>query len=307
MLRLSSFALDLELMKNFSKFCVGGAGSGVGKTTVTLGLLTALKKRGLNVAPFKCGPDYIDPEFHKAACGNISRNLDLWMMGEENVLGTFLQHSRGADVAVVEGVMGLFDGVGAGNEGSTAKIAKCAKLPVLLVINARGIAGTIAPLVKGFVDFEDGVEIAGVIANKVGSERHAEMLSDALDNAGLPPLLGYLPRNVEFEIPERHLGLISATESSIGTGNNPLYDKLAETVEKCFKIDEILEITKQVSETGGSCLSGPKKRTWQARPSNYKHRIGLALDDAFHFYYEDNLDILREKGFEIVPFSPLKD
>ncbi len=284
--------------KLYSRFCIAGAGSGVGKTTVTLGVLAALKKRGLSVAPFKCGPDYIDPEFHKAACGSISRNLDLWMMGEGNVHSTFLRNSQNCDISVVEGVMGLFDGIGSGNEGATAKVAKTLNLPVLLVVNARGIAGTIAPLVKGFIDFEDGVNICGIIANNVGSANHAELLKNALEHHNLPPLLGYLPRNDEFEILERHLGLISATETVDGTTISPLYDKLAKNVEKYFNLDEILKI----------CTTEfPNLNKISSQYPIIPQRVAVALDDAFHFYYEDNLDLLRACGMEIVPFSPLKD
>jgi cobyrinic acid a,c-diamide synthase len=288
------------MTNQYSNFCIAGAGSGVGKTTVTLGILAALNRRGLSIAPFKCGPDYIDPAFHKAASGEVSRNLDLWMMGNENVCNTFYRHSESADVAVVEGVMGLFDGVGPGNEGSTAKIAKKLNLPVLLVVNARGIAGTIAPLVKGFTDFENGVEIAGIIANNVGSANHAKLLDDALNHSNLPPLLGYLPRDSDFAIPERHLGLISATETANGTEGASIYNKLAESVERSFKIDEILEICEVRREPFYAPLSG-------SPTFSSKKRVAVAIDRAFHFYYEDNLDLLRNNGVEIVPFSPIND
>jgi cobyrinic acid a,c-diamide synthase len=288
------------MTNRYSNFCIAGAGSGVGKTTVTLGIMAAFNRRGLSIAPFKCGPDYIDPEFHKAASGEISRNLDLWMMGSENVRSTFHRHSESANVALVEGVMGLIDGVGTGNKGSTAKIAKKLNLPILLVVNARGIAGTIAPLVKGFIDFEDGVNIVGIIANNVGSANHAKLLDDALNHSNLPPLLGYLPRNNDFEIPERHLGLISATETGNGAEGASIYNKLAESVEECFKLDEILKVCEVRREPFNSSPPG------NTAFSN-KKRVAVAIDKAFHFYYEDNLDFLRNRGVEIVPFSPIND
>ena len=291
------------MSKKYSRLCIAGAGSGVGKTTVALGLLAALKRRALPISPFKCGPDYIDPEFHRAASGSISHNLDLWMMGKERVLETFMRNSQENGVSVVEGVMGLFDGIGSGNEGSTAKVAKALQLPVLLVINARGIAGTVAAIVRGFVGFEDGVNIVGVIANNVGSENHAKLLSAALDEKKLPPLLGYLPRNEGFTIPERHLGLISATETVDGSGNSILYDRLAERVEEHLQVDEILKLC----ETDYPSSSLENLSSLAVFPFRGAKRIAVALDEAFHFYYEDNLDMIRDAGVDIVQFSPLHD
>lgn len=276
-------------------FCIAGAGSGVGKTTITIGLLRALKKRGLSPAPFKCGPDYIDPGFHKIACGTVSRNLDTWMMGEKEVKNSFITNCQNNDIAIVEGVMGLFDGSELGKIiGSTAHVAKILNLPVMLVINARGIAGTIAPLVKGFVDFKKGVKIAGIIANNVGSDRHAEMLAEALQKEKLPPLLGYLPRNPNIVMPERHLGLVPTTENK-----EDFYDVVSENIEQHFDVEKILKITKwQHSQTKS------QKKTASDFPGT---KMAYALDDAFHFYYEDNLDMLRAAGIELVPFSPIDE
>ena len=175
-------------------FCVAGTHSGAGKTTLTLGLLAAFKKRGYKVQPFKCGPDYLDPGHHQAACGTLSRNLDTWMMGKEAVLESFLRALVGQEVAVIEGVMGLFDGASATTlSGSTAEVALLLELPVILVVDARSMARSIAALVKGFVDFEPKLEIAGVVANNIGSERHRVILEQALAAAALPPLIGALP------------------------------------------------------------------------------------------------------------------
>lgn len=279
-----------------SAICIAGAGSGVGKTTITIGLLRALSRRGLSPAPFKCGPDYIDPGFHKIACDNISRNLDTWMMGETEVKNTFYKGMLEHDTAVVEGVMGLFDGAGIGKiSGSTAHVAKILELPILLVVNARGIAGTIAPLIKGFVNFKKGVNVVGIIANNVGSERHAEMLAEALIHEKLPPLLGFLPRNPEITMPERHLGLVPITENQ-----TDFYDILADNVEKYFKIDEILAKTrlKSMNHTQANFKQDTLKTDL---------RLAIAKDEAFHFYYEDNLDLLRQSGIELVPFSPISD
>ncbi len=178
-------------------FCVAGTHSGAGKTTLTLGLLAAFKKRGYKVQPFKCGPDYLDPGHHQAACGTLSRNLDTWMMGKDAVLESFSLALVGQEVAVLEGVMGLFDGASATTlSGSTAEVALLLELPVILVVDARSMARSIAALVKGFVDFEPKLEIAGVVANNIGSERHRVILEQALAAAALPPLVGALPRGV---------------------------------------------------------------------------------------------------------------
>ena len=181
--------------RSMSRFLIAGTNSGSGKTTLTLGILRAFGARGLTVAPFKCGPDYIDPLFHRQAAKRTSVNLDGFLAGAEGVRSSFARHAAGADAAVVEGVMGLFDGnAAAALEGSSAEIAALLELPVILVVNARGMAGSIAPLVRGFAGWHPAVRIAGVIANNVGSARHTELLRGSLAAAGLPPLLGGVPR-----------------------------------------------------------------------------------------------------------------
>lgn len=181
--------------KTYPAFCIAAAQSGSGKTTLTLALLRALKRRGLKVQPFKCGPDYIDPTFHKQAAGTNSINLDTWMMKPEGVLESWEFHTKAAEVSVVEGVMGLFDGRVPGElEGSTADCARLLKVPVILVVDAKGMAGSIAPLVSGYWKFHPEVRIVGVIANRVGSPRHADILRIALKKAHLPPLLGASPK-----------------------------------------------------------------------------------------------------------------
>jgi cobyrinic acid a,c-diamide synthase len=283
------------MLKN--AFCICGAGSGVGKTTLTIGLLAALKKRGLKLQPFKCGPDYIDPGFHGEACGVVSRNLDSWMMGgEESVVNSFANAAADADCAVVEGVMGMFDGVSPVSiEGSSAHIAQILSVPVILVINGRGIAGTVAPLVKGFIDFKPGIKIAGIIANNVSSDRHAGLLAEALDAEKLPPLLGCLPRNEKWALPERHLGLAPNQEN---TKSCEWHNELASEIEAHIDIDRLLNATsfELKKETRKKTVSNPVKA-----------RLGIAQDKAFHFYYQDNLDMLEEAGFELVPFSPIND
>jgi cobyrinic acid a,c-diamide synthase len=281
----------------FSAFCLAATHSGSGKTTITLALLRALRRRGLKVQPFKCGPDYIDPGFHEQAAGLESINLDTWMMGEKGVKESFARACTGREMAVLEGVMGLFDGFSATElTGSSADCARLLNMPVILVVDAKGMAGSIAPLVKGFCEFNDAVKIAAVIANNVGSKSHTRILEDALAHANLPPLLGGLPKNPEWGLKERHLGLTPFLENE---KSDAWFENLADAVEKFIDIDKLLELTE---------IMPPEllKKSSQPLP-NKKVRLALARDAAFHFYYPDNLHLLRQAGFEIIEFSPLTD
>lgn len=288
------------MARRFSRFLIAAAQSGSGKTTVTLGLLRALHKRGVSVQPFKCGPDYIDPGFHRSAAERDSINLDSWMMGEEGVQEVWNRYTSDCDVALIEGVMGLFDGIAPRTlEGSSADISRLCSTPVILVVDAKGMSGSIAPLVAGYASFHPEVHIAGVIANKVGSQSHANLLREALELASLPPLLGYLPRDERFVFPERHLGLVPQIEALTDAST---LDLLAKKVEKCVKLDTLLECTSLfsprenfLSKQGNTLLSQEGKR------------IAVAYDEAFHFYYRENLTKLERAGAELVYFSPLKD
>ena len=270
--------------------------SGSGKTTVTLGLMAALVRRGLSVAPFKVGPDFIDPGYHRLATGTPSVNLDGWMCGEPFVRETFDRHASGADVAVIEGVMGLFDGAsGASDAGSTAQVAKVIGAPVFLVVDARSQARSAAALVKGFAGFDHALRLAGVIFNNVGSDNHARILREAV--ATLPeaiPVVGCIPRDERVTIPSRHLGLVTAEE-------NPLppefLSHLAEVAERHLDLDGMLA-------AAGKTAVAPVPA---APPPLSPVRIAVARDAAFCFVYEDNLRLLGEAGAEIVPFSPLAD
>lgn len=282
-----------------SAICLAAPYSGSGKTTITLGLMAALKKRGLKIQPFKCGPDYVDTEYHQIAAGRKSRNLDSWLMGNKGVLETFTDNSKGMDISVIEGVMGLYDGPSPDNtEGSTAWIAKTLSVPVILVVDAGKIAGSIAPIVKGFADFDPAVKIAGVIFNKISGAKHFELLAKALKAHSLPPPIGYMPSNPQWEIDERHLGLVPLHENM---EYSKWMDGLSAEIEKNIDLDAILRIAK-IPEIP---LSEPMNIS-HFREKKLKLKLGLAYDDAFHFYYEDNLDLLG-RYFDIVKFSPLKD
>ncbi len=292
----STISVDIliNMGNKFSTFCIAGTSSCDGKTTVTLALLRALYNRGLKAQPFKCGPDYIDPTFHNKACHRKSRNLDCWIMGKNAVKSSFARGSENMDCSIIEGVMGLYDSSRPGLlSGSTAETAIELNVPVILTINAKGMAGSIAATVKGYSEFCQDINVTGVIANRVGSANHAALLKEALEAAKLPPLLGYLPRNEKFALPERHLGLVPFIENE---KSDEWFDMLAEEAEKNIDIDKILELTK---------IPAPKVSALENKKGTV--RLAVAYDQAFQFYYEDNFDILRNSGFELVKFSPLND
>jgi cobyrinic acid a,c-diamide synthase len=277
-------------------FVVAGSHSGAGKTSVTLGLTAALRRRGLAVQPFKVGPDFIDPAHHTRAAGRPSHNLDGWMLSRESNLELFAAHTADADVAIVEGMMGLFDGADPRSDaGSAAEIAQWLGAPVVLVIDASAMARSAAALVHGYATFEPRLRVAGVVANRVGSEGHAGLVRTALED--LPPLLGWLAGDPEVAIPERHLGLSMpepATDARIA--------RLGDAVERSFDLDALLAATEMPAPapaTPPAPVAGP------AAARGERVRIGVARDDAFGFYYEDNLLLLAEAGAQLVPFSPL--
>lgn len=277
--------------------------SGSGKTTVTLGIMAALKRRGLKVSPFKVGPDFIDPGYHRLVTGSPSINLDGWICDRGFIGATFSRHAAGADIAVVEGVMGLFDGIdGVSESGSTAQIAKELGAPVVLVVDARSQARSAAALVHGFASFDPGLRVAGVILNNVASENHERILREALA-ASLPELavLGCLPRDAALAIPSRHLGLTTAED-------NPLSEEflahLVQVVERHLDLDALLELAR--GERGATGETGPfaGEVACAAAPPV---RIAVARDAAFCFVYQDNLRLLEESGAELRFFSPLVD
>jgi cobyrinic acid a,c-diamide synthase len=333
---------------------VAGSGSGVGKTSLTLGLVRAFARRGLRVQTFKVGPDFLDPTYLAAASGRDCYNLDGWMTSRDYVRDLFATVTADADLAVIEGVMGLFDGASpCGLEGSTAEIALWLDAPVLLVLHAHGVARSLAAAVKGFAEFEPGVRFAGVIANHCGSARHKDWLGRSLAQwPNLPPLLGAVPRGAMPTLESRHLGLVTA-DSRLDAA---ILDQLADVCGEHLDLERLLETSRngasappRIGETtsGGlsqfsfdengtvpfgsariaSCLdraipSPPGHHAQHGRlpqrergiigepPSDSQEttvRIGIARDEAFHFYYADNLQQLRRHGAELVPFSPLSD
>ena len=280
--------------KGIRGIVVAGTHSGSGKTTVTLGLMAALVKRGLAVQPCKCGPDFIDPTLHRLATGRLSRNLDLWMSGGDFVRGCFQRHAGNSDIAVVEGVMGCFDG----GESSSAALAKALGLPVVLVVDVRSMAESVAAVVKGFELLDPELQLAGVILNRVGSPRHLELLTGAVNRHCRAQVLGYLPREAEFAIPERHLGLHMGEEAPIRA---EALTKLAATVERYIDLDRLCELAATGKVGAGEVVEAA------AGSGERSVRIGVARDRAFCFYYEDNLELLAAAGAELIEFSPLAD
>ena len=266
--------------------------SGAGKTTVTLGLLAALRQRGLLVQPFKCVPDFIDPTLHQLVTGRVSHNLDPWMCGANFVRECFARHAAQAEMAVVEGVMGLFDG----GEGSSANLAKLLGLPVVLVVDARSMAESAAAVVKGFESLDPAVRGVGVMLNRVGSVRHLELLRAAIGQHCRAEVLGALPREAEFVIPERHLGLHLGSEAPISSES---LVRLAETVADHIDLDRLLALAATAEPHPAPAV--------REEPSGARIRIGIARDRAFCFYYEENLARLAAAGAELVEFSPLTD
>lgn len=267
---------------------IAGTHSGCGKTTITLGLLTLLRKRGLKVQPFKAGPDFIDTGLHRLSAGAVSRNLDLWMCGSDYVRACYQRHSQKADIAIVEGVMGLYDG-----DNSTYRLATVLNLPIVLVIDASAMAESVGAIVKGFLSYDSHGLIKAVILNRVGSKRHAERLMRAIKGV---EVIGIVPKDTEYCLPSRHLGLVVAEEEPITVEG---LDKLSEAIERHLSIDGLFAIARQSGSLG----------VFTERPVRLQgdFKVAVAYDSAFCFYYEDNLDLLRDVGAEVVRFSPLRD
>ncbi len=270
---------------------IAGTQSGSGKTTVTLGLMAAFAKAGKKVQPFKCGPDFIDPSLHKLVTGRISRNLDLWMAGVEFTRQTFATHSKQADISVIEGVMGMYDG----GLSSSASLAEHLNIPVILVLDVRASAESAAAVLMGFESLNPNVSLDGVILNRIASPRHLQLVSDAITKHCRAEILGYLPSKVQFSIPERHLGLHMGEEDPISA---EAVLQLADTIQEYVDIDRLLEIA-VIDQL-------PEKTKSETFPTP-SVRIAVARDKAFCFYYEENLELLQRFGAELVFFSPLQD
>jgi cobyrinic acid a,c-diamide synthase len=281
------------------RILIAGTESGSGKTSLAMAIVSALVRRGFKVQTFKTGPDFLDPTYLAAASGRPCYNLDGWMCGREYVERLFARSTAGADCAVIEGVMGLFDGAGpSGLAGSSAEIAAWLRAPVILVANAHGMARSYAALVSGFTSFDKTVTVIGSIANHCGSPHHVAILNTALKTSGLPTLMGAVPRGGLPAVESRHLGLVTA-DPLTNCGPSVL-DAFAESAERHLSVDALIHAMKEAPDIDISikdCDHSPMAGI----------RLGVARDAAFHFYYQDLFDELRRRGCEIAWFSPLQD
>ncbi len=307
---------------------IAGTNSGVGKTTITMGLIAALRNRGRWVQPFKAGPDYIDPSYHTLAAGRACRNIDTWMVPPDRAVSLFHKASHQCDIAVIEGVMGVFDGFSyETEEGSSAQIAKLVGASVFLVIDVGKMARSVGAISLGYTRFDQGLNIAGFILNRCGSKNHYNGLKLAVEQSTGLPVVGWLPKDAQLHIPERHLGLVPTDERGELT---EFINHAAQVIEQYFDLDKIeggsqksvassqkSEISRQMLIANDKAqnpeaptpdrqqILNPELRSLSSK--NPINSIAVARDAAFSFYYEDNLDLLRENGVDITFFSPLQD
>lgn len=295
------------------RLVVAGTSSGAGKTTVACGLIGALRARGLVVQGFKVGPDYIDPSYHALASRRPGRNLDAFLSGPQLMAPLVRHGAAGADVAVIEGVMGLFDGAsGRGELASTGHVAKLLDAPVLLVVDASSMARSAAAIVHGYRTFDPDVQVAGVIFNRVGSDTHEQLLREALEPLGVP-VVGALRRDDRVTAPERHLGLVPVAEREGRT--DAALATLAAATERYVDLDGVLALARAAPAASGPAWSpqGEEGSAWGSAPGDHaggpgvRARIAIARGPAFSFHYEENLEQLRAAGGELVDFDPLVD
>ena len=305
------------------RFIVAGTHSGAGKTTLSVGLMAAYHRRGFKVQGYKVGPDFIDPSYHTAVTGRISRNLDSYLCSRDTVREILLRSCEGADLLIIEGVMGLYDGKDPRSDtGSTAEMAKWLETPVILCLDASGMARSAAATVMGYQNLDSKVRIAGVIANRLGGEGHFQLIRAAVENECGIPVLGYLPDTPTLAMPERHLGLIPAIERGSMTA---LFDHLAAHIEASIQLDVLLSVAKNAPcvvyprtrvfeesfENGVTSFNDTRRitsREQQPRQHDETLRdvtIAVAKDSAFNFYYPENIELLERSGAHIQYFSPL--
>ncbi|HEX3033383.1 MAG TPA: cobyrinate a,c-diamide synthase [Bacillota bacterium] len=292
-------------MLNIPRVVIAGTHSGVGKTTIATGLMAALRAQGLKVQGFKVGPDYIDPSYHTRATGRPSRNLDTWLVGEDGVRELFQRSAADCDIAVIEGVMGMFDGFGGTSElGSTAHVAKLLKAPVVLVVNAKSMSRSIAAMVKGYSELDPEAQVKGVLLNRVSSPRHGELLREAINQYNHLPVVGELKADAVLPWPERHLGLVPMAEQS---SSDRIFSDLAGIIADSVNLQAVLEIARSAAVLTPAQTRIFSQESGSARKGAQTLKIGYARDEAFNFYYQDALDLLTHYGAELVPVSPLHD
>src|SRR5437660_7609029 len=281
------------------RIVIGGTHSGVGKTSIAIGVMGALTRKGRKVQGFKIGPDFLDTSFHEAVTGRPSRNLDSWMMPRPMVPSMLASGCESADIAVIEGVMRVVEAIDGKSEVvSTSEVAKMLKAPVLLAIDAYGLAGSAAALVLGYKNLDPKLRLSGVILNRVAGDAHAKMCSEAIARHSKVPVLGAIPVSQDVKLPERHLGLIPASEMKDGK----VLDAIIDQIEAHVDLDRVEELAQSASQ-----IPAPRGRTTQYKIQRDKTTIAIAKDQAFNFYYREHLDRLAEAGARIEFFSPLND
>ena len=284
---------------NIPRIVVGAAQGRSGKTTFTLGLLRALYNRGYKMQPFKKGPDYIDPSWMTFASGGVEcRNLDAFMMDKEQIKSTFIKHSLNKDISIIEGAMGLFDGLDVEGSNSTAEIANMLEAPIILVVNCQRITRSVAALINGITGFDKRLKFGGVVLNNVARARHQNIMTGAIEKYCDIEILGAIPKSSDIEIPDRHLGLIPAGEME---SLQKRVDKLGSLIGDNVNIERILEIAKNAKPLEAELKSSP------IVIEDKKCRIGVLRDRAFSFYYPENIEALAEAGAEIVYIDSMKD
>lgn len=282
------------------RIMLAGVSSSVGKTTISSGITASLTANGSNVQTFKCGPDYIDTGYLADASGKPCYNLDSWMMPPENVKSLFTHSAKSAELSIIEGVMGLYDGhLGSFGNGSSAEVAKLTRTPVILVINAAKMAQSAAAIALGFKEIDKEVRIAGVIANNIGSQRHLQIIKQSIEEKCGIPLVGWMPRDESVKLPERHLGLLPTAEKE---GRKEFIQNLGAKVSQTVDIEKIIEIAKSAEPLDEGC-----ENILFAKEPEFNVKLAVAYDKAFNFYYAHNLEILKNLGATLCYFSPLKD
>ncbi len=289
------------MLQTLPRIVLAGASSGVGKTTMTTAFIAHVRTRGIQVQPFKVGPDYIDPSHLALAASRPCYNLDTWMMPPSRMLDVFCTAAASAEIAVIEGMMGLYDGERSTSDvGSTAEVAKILQAPVVLVIDAGAMARSAAAVVLGFQHLDPEVRIVGVIANRVGGAGHARLLQEAIEAETGIPFLGYMRHSPDTLVPERHLGLVPAAERVVSTEQlTALGQQFGQTCDS----EKLLALARKVPPIEHSSQDPFSSKETTSERVN----IAIAQDEAFNFYYPDTLDLLRLAGAELVPFSPLHD
>ena len=278
-------------MNNIPKIVISAVSSSCGKTTIVTGIIAALRRRNIKVQAYKIGPDYIDTSYHSLASGRPAHNLDTWLIPANKLNEIFEATAQDADIAIIEGVMGLYDG-GRGGISSTAEVAKLLNAPVILVIDAKSIGTSAAAIALGFREYDRDVNIAGVILNRIGSDNHKQIIEEALDKLNIK-CFGAVRRDDKLKTPERHLGLLPTHENTAVE----LIDYIGNAIEEQINIDALID------------LAGNKENKQTIHQLQYKHEvnIGVAYDEAFNFYYPASLNVLEKLGAKIIKFSPLHD